>query len=190
MGVPIHQQISYDKFGKMVKAPSALGDIAKGATLAMGVNRYADDLPKLIEDAGYFSGADDVGNAAQYLTTGKRGEEGLYEGLDSIVGSPIKTKLLGLKDRAASLIESIINSDSEEKKETKKEKKEEPSIDDLPLDAEEAKKKKKKKKKKKDSKEAVKNLHKGGYVKKQRKRKPYKSSTFAKMKKSKKRKYI
>ena len=31
---------------------------------------------------------------------------------------------------------------------------------------------------------------KGGYVKKQRKRKPYKSSSFTKMKKSKKRKYI
>ena len=33
-------------------------------------------------------------------------------------------------------------------------------------------------------------LKKGGYVKKQRKRKPYKSSAFVKMKKSKKRKYI
>jgi hypothetical protein len=38
--------------------------------------------------------------------------------------------------------------------------------------------------------EDEKNLKKGGYVKKQRKRKPYKSSSFAKMKKSKKRKYI
>jgi hypothetical protein len=35
-----------------------------------------------------------------------------------------------------------------------------------------------------------KNLKKGGYVKKQRKRKPYKSSSFVKMKKNKKRKYI
>jgi len=64
----------------------------------------------------------------------------------------------------------------EKKKETKKEKNEEPSIDDLPLDAEEAKNKK--------------NLKKGGYVKKQRKRKHYKTSGFVKMKKSKKRKYI
>ena len=178
MGVPIHQQSS--------KAPSALGDIAKAGTLAMGVNRYADDLPALIEHGGYFSGADDVGNAAQYITTGKRGEEGLYEGLDSIVGSPIKTKLLDLKDRAASLIESIINSDSEDKKETKKETKKSDdgwNIDDLPLDAEEAKKLAEEIKRKK-------NLHKGGYVKKQRKRKPYKSSGFVKMKKSKKRKYI
>ena len=64
----------------------------------------------------------------------------------------------------------------EKKKENKKEKNEEPSIDDLPLDAEEAKNKK--------------NLKKGGYVKKQRKRKHYKTSGFVKMKKSKKRKYI
>ena len=39
-------------------------------------------------------------------------------------------------------------------------------------------------------KEEKKKLKKGGYVKKQRKRKPYKSSAFVKMKKSKKRKYI
>ena len=38
--------------------------------------------------------------------------------------------------------------------------------------------------------EDEKNLKKGGYVKKQRKRKPYKSSSFVKMKKSKKKKYI
>jgi hypothetical protein len=77
----------------------------------------------------------------------------------------------------------------EKKKETKKTEKDE-SIDDdsMPpsnwmdelIEAEyEAEKNKKEK-----------NLKKGGYVKKQRKRKPYKSSSFAKMKKSKKRKYI
>ena len=98
-----------------------------------------------------------------------------------------------LRPMIIDLMESLLDSDTEdtekkdkknkkEKKEDKKDKKKEtkenkePSIDDLPLDAEEAKKKK--------------NLKKGGYVKKQRKRKPYKSSSFAKMKKSKKRKYI
>lgn len=92
-----------------------------------------------------------------------------------------------LRPMITDLMESLLDSDTKDtekkdkkkkkekkKKETKKNK--EPSIDDLPLDAEEAKKKK--------------NLKKGGYVKKQRKRKPYKSSSFAKMKKSKKRKYI
>ena len=95
----------------------------------------------------------------------------------------------GLRPMITDLMESLLDSDTKdtekkdkkkkkEKKDKKKETKEnkEPSIDDLPLDAEEAKKKK--------------NLKKGGYVKKQRKRKPYKSSSFAKMKKSKKRKYI
>ena len=98
-----------------------------------------------------------------------------------------------LRPMITDLMESLLDSDTKdtekkdkkkkkEKKEDKKDKKKEtkknkePSIDDLPLDAEEAKKKK--------------NLKKGGYVKKQRKRKPYKSSSFAKMKKSKKRKYI
>ena len=160
MGVPIQQQ-----------TPSALGGIHKAITPAIA-SQYFDNPKQAITDAGYFSGADD----ASKLITGE-GESGFWED-------------------AASLIESIINSDSEDKKETKKETKKSDdgwNIDDLPLDAEEAKKKKKKKKKKKDkkdSKEAVKNLHKGGYVKKQRKRKPYKSSGFVKMKKSKKRKYI
>ena len=84
----------------------------------------------------------------------------------------------------------------------------EPSIDDLPLDAKEAKDKKEKKKTKRAdaikaltklnpnfsdlSKERqekqiksymnAQNLKKGGYVKKKRKRKPYKPSSFVKMK--------
>ena len=154
MGVPIQQQ-----------TPSALGGIHKAITPAIA-SQYFDNPKQAITDAGYFSGADD----ASKLITGE-GEGGLLEDL-------------GLVDKAKSLIKSILNSDSEDKKEDKKDKKKkketkenkEPSIDDLPLDAEEAKKKK--------------NLKKGGYVKKQRKRKPYKSSSFAKMKKSKKRKYI
>jgi len=106
---------------------------------------------------------------------------------DTETGQNIKNKIL-------SIYESIVGKKANAS-ETKKsdEKSDDDWMDDLPLDAEEAKKKKKKKKKKKDkkdSKEAVKNLHKGGYVKKQRKRKPYKSSGFVKMKKSKKRKYI
>jgi len=84
----------------------------------------------------------------------------------------------------------------------------EPSIDDLPLDAKEAKDKKEKKKiKRADAIKALtklnpkfsdlskerqekqiksymnaQNLKKGGYVKKKRKRKPYKPSSFVKMK--------
>lgn len=84
----------------------------------------------------------------------------------------------------------------------------EPSIDDIPLDAKETKEKEKKKKiKRKDAIEALTkmnpnflnlskerqekqiksymdalNLKKGGYVKKKRKRKPYKPSSFVKMK--------
>ena len=91
----------------------------------------------------------------------------------------------------------------------------EPSIDDIPLDAKETKEKKEKEKKKKikraDAIEALTkmnpnfsdlskerqekqiksymdalNLKKGGYVKKKRKRKPYKPSSFVKMKGKKK----
>ena len=156
----------FDKgVSKATKAPSALS----AAGTAYGVERYADDLPTLIEDAGYFSGADD----ASKLITGE-GESGFLEDI-------------GLFDAAGALIDKITGNNSKDKKEDKEDKKDkkkkketkknkEPSIDGLPLDAEEAKKKK--------------NLKKGGYVKKQRKRKPYKSSSFAKMKKSKKRKYI
>ena len=105
---------------------------------------------------------------------------------DTETGQNIKNKIL-------SIYESIVDKKANASETKKSDEKSDDgwNIDDLPLDAEEAKKKKKKKKKdKKDSKEAVKNLHKGGYVKKQRKRKPYKSSGFVKMKKSKKRKYI
>ena len=159
IGVPIQQQ-----------TPSILGGKLNTIMPGLGLYNYADDLPQLITDAGYFSGADD----ASKLITGE-GESGFLEDL-------------GLVDAAGALIDKITGNNSKDKKEDKKEDKKdkkkkketkenkEPSIDDLPLDAEEAKKKK--------------NLKKGGYVKKQRKRKPYKSSSFAKMKKSKKRKYI
>jgi hypothetical protein len=51
-------------------------------------------------------------------------------------------------------------------------------------------KKEKKSKENKDKKDKDLELKKGGYVKKQRKRKPYKSTGFVKIKKTKKRKYI
>ena len=151
MGVPIQNQV----------APSVFGAITP--TFAAS---YFDNPSQAITDAGYFSGADD----ASKLITGE-GESGFLEDL-------------GLFDAAGAVIDKITGNNSKDKKEDKKDKKKkketkenkEPSIDDLPLDAEEARKKK--------------NLKKGGYVKKQRKRKPYKSSSFAKMKKSKKRKYI
>jgi len=158
IGVPIQQQ-----------TPSILGGKLNTIMPGLGVYNYADDLPQLITDAGYFSGADD---ASKFITG--EGESGFLEDI-------------GLFDAAGALIDKITGNNSKDKKEDKEDKKDkkkkketkknkEPSIDGLPLDAEEAKKKK--------------NLKKGGYVKKQRKRKPYKSSSFAKMKKSKKRKYI
>jgi hypothetical protein len=116
-------------------------------------------------------------------------------GLDNIKsGIEFPQELIDDKDFWKEQFDKLVSKDDkkdkkEKKKETKKEKNEEPSIDDLPLDAEEIKKEKNKKKKK-DSEEASKNLKKGGYVKKQRKRKHYKTSGFVKMKKSKKRKYI
>ena len=161
IGVPIQQQ-----------TPSVLGGAAKAITPTFA-SQYFNDPKQAITDAGYFSGADD----ASKLITGE-GESGFLEDL-------------GIFDAVGALIDKITGNNSKDKKEDKKEDKKdkkdkkkkketkenkEPSIDDLPLDAEEAKKKK--------------NLKKGGYVKKQRKRKPYKSSSFAKMKKSKKRKYI
>jgi len=92
-------------------------------------------------------------------------------------------KVFDKVDKLTKEIKEIFN----EEEETKKNK--EPSIDDLPLDAQEIKDKKKKEKDKK-TKKIAENLKKGGYVKKQRKRKSYKSSGFVRMKKSKKRKYI
>jgi hypothetical protein len=148
MGVPIQQQV-------IPKASSAVAP----AFLSM----YADNPSALITDAGYFSGADD----ASKLITGE-GESGVIEDVYT-AGAEIIDAILEDTEK-----EKKDKKDKKKKKETKENK--EPSIDDLPLDAEEAKKKK--------------NLKKGGHVKKQRKRKPYKSSGFVKMKKTKKRKYI
>ena len=149
---------------------------------------------------------------APYLANPKEGlEQGLYlmpgatEALNQITGGEetgVVTDAIRFGGDLIDVLWEDTQKEKEDKKEDKKETKEskeskeskdiyeaynkkqkEPSIDDLPLDAEEAKKLAEEIKRKK-------NLHKGGYVKKQRKRKPYKSSTFAKMKKSKKRKYI
>ena len=151
MGVPIQNQV----------APSAFGAITP--TIAAS---YFDNPSQAITDAGYFSGADD----ASKLITGE-GESGVIEDVYTAGAEIIDAILEDTKK------EKEDKKDKKKKKETKETKEnKEPSIDDLPLDVEEAKKKK--------------NFKKGGHVKKQRKRKPYKSSGFVKMKKTKKRKYI
>ena len=118
------------------------------------------------------------------------------EALNQLTGGKETGIVSDLWEQGGNLIDALWGETEEEtKKEKKKEKKKnkEPSINDLPLDAKEAKERKEKKEKKKneeDSEEASKNLKKGGYVKKQRKRKHYKASGFVKMKKSKKKKYV
>ena len=152
-------------------APTNTGAMANVIGPAMTAPFLAD--PKAgLDYASYFTPY--ATEAINQITGGD--ETGIVSDLDE-----------SLRPMITDLMESLLDSDTKDnekkdkKKKKEKKKKEtkenkEPSIDDLPLDAEEAKKKK--------------NLKKGGYVKKQRKRKPYKSSSFAKMKKSKKRKYI
>tara|TARA_R100001082_G_C4343666_1_gene151301 strand:- start:317 stop:955 length:639 start_codon:yes stop_codon:yes gene_type:complete len=129
------------------------------------LSMYADNPSALITDAGYFSGADD----ASKLITGE-GEWGV--GGDLVNAS---------KEIIDAILEDTEEETKKDKKETKKDKKkektkdkEEPSLD---------------KDKEEPSLDLV-EMKKGGYVKKQRKRKHYRASGFVKMKKKKKRKYV
>ena len=143
MGVPIQQQV----------VPGA----SKAMTPAF-LSMYADNPAGLIQDAGYFTGAQDAGNLVASMTGGEGGESGFIEDLMSLKDA------LADEETAADVEEELEKELEEEEKKKKKKKKkkdddekEEPSLDMIPL-------------------------KKGGYVKKKRKRKPYKPSSFVKMK--------
>ena len=145
MGVPIQQQV----------VPGA----SKAMTPAF-LSMYANNPAGLIQDAGYFTGAQDAGNLAASLTGGEGGESGIIEDLMSI-------KDAFADDETAADVEEELEKEIEKEKKKKK------------------KKKKKTKKKKDDDEEPSLDmipLKKGGYVKKKKKRKPYKPSSFVKMK--------
>ena len=143
MGVPIQQQV----------VPGA----SKAMTPAF-LSMYANNPAGLIQDAGYFTGAQDAGNLVASMTGGEGGESGFIEDLMSLKDA------LADEETAADVEEELEKELEEEEKKKKKKKKkkdddekEEPSLDMIPL-------------------------KKGGYVKKKRKRKPYKPSSFVKMK--------
>ena len=153
-------------FGTQIGVPIQQQVVPKASAAAAPafLSMYADNPAGLITDAGYFTGAQDAGNLVSSLTGGEKGESGIIEDLMSI-------KDAFADDKTAADVEEELEKEIE--KEEKKKKKKKKKDDD--------------EKKKDDDKEQEPSLDmiplkKGGYVKKKRKRKPYKPSSFVKMK--------